>query len=164
MQFDTHASVRHHSDAQSQSFFYLNDFNNMFGSAFVTGAAKKAANRFIAHSMSVEYLAGLFVGENEIVVEDGLAGSIADGVSLGAAAALEVPHADGQQQRLVGGLRAGWADFSEISWLQAFSDLLGDTTHVIRLHLGSLDRNEFQFQRLELAEGFHRDGAKFQSR
>ena len=95
-------------DAQSQSFFYLNDFNNMFGGAFVTGAAKKAASRFIAHSMSVEYLAGLFVGENEIAVEDGLAGSIADGISLGAAAALEVPHADGQQQRLVGGLRAGW--------------------------------------------------------
>src|SRR5262245_65900970 len=99
MQFDTHASVRHHSDAQSQTFFYLNDFNKMFGSAFVTGAAKKAANRFIAHAMSIEYLAGLFVGENEIVVEDGLAGSIADVVSSGAASALGAPRADGEEQR-----------------------------------------------------------------
>src|SRR5262245_4951426 len=136
----------------------------MFGSACVTGAAKKAASRFIGHSMSVDYLAGLFVGENEIAVEDGLAGSKADGVSLGAAAALEVPYSDGQHQRLVEGLRAGWADFTEISWLQAFSDLFGDVAHVIRFHLGSFDRHEFQFQCLELAEGFHRGDAKLQLR
>jgi hypothetical protein len=45
-----------------------------FGSAFVTSAAKKAASRFTGHSMSVKYLAGLFVGENEVAVEDGLGG------------------------------------------------------------------------------------------